>query len=121
MWHGHLLDSPFYFDDCQLLVGQVIHHNPDVVAAAKGLGIQRTKDSIVARNGAEVLLNSPAWNFMHDSPRAEVESSGQNADAVQVAPHHRVSIVLNYFRIKVDDDFLKPRIHHHNRKDEHGT
>lgn len=75
MWHQHLLDTQRYFDDCQLLVGRMIHHNPDgdVDAAARALRIQRTKDLLAARNGAEIL-KSRAWNFDASTHVEDVDS-----------------------------------------------
>lgn len=71
MWESHLLDNLNYTEDCLLLFGRVIGHNPDAILNGPGLQarIQTTKIAFQARYGDD--LDSDVWDFGDDwSPAA---------------------------------------------------
>jgi len=71
MWESHLLDNLNYTEDCLLLFGRVIGHNPDSLLDATALQsrIQTTKIAFQARYGDD--LDSDVWDFGDDwSPAA---------------------------------------------------
>jgi hypothetical protein len=60
MWHQHILDIKRYADDCKLLFGQVIHHNPDgdIDVPARNIRIESTKALMSTRHGPEGFWHS---------------------------------------------------------------
>lgn len=89
MWHQHVLDTKSYFEDCQILVGHVIHHDPDeeddalLDPQARALRIQRAEDLIALQNdggAAEILNNSRAWNFDIDTSGAPGNDDTRDED-----------------------------------------
>jgi hypothetical protein len=66
MWAQHLLDNLNYTDDCFLLFGRVIGHNPDANVHNERALIDRvktTKIAFQARYGAD--LDPEVWDFGH--------------------------------------------------------
>lgn len=63
MWEQHLLDNLNYTEDCLLLFGRVIGHNPDAVLQGPALKdrIQTTKIAFQARYGDD--LDQDVWDF----------------------------------------------------------
>lgn len=63
MWEQHLLDNLNYTEDCLLLFGRVIGHNPDAVldVAALQERVLTTKIAFQARYGDD--LDSDVWDF----------------------------------------------------------
>ena len=66
MWEQHLLDNLNYTEDCLLLFGRVIGHNPDAIldAAALQARVTTTKIAFQARYGDD--LDSDVWDFGDD-------------------------------------------------------
>lgn len=66
MWEQHLLDNLNYSEDCLLLFGRVIGHNPDAVLDASALQerIMTTKIAFQARYGDD--LDTDVWDFGDD-------------------------------------------------------
>ena len=66
MWEQHLLDNLNYTEDCLLLFGRVIGHNPDGVLEGQALRdrIQTTKIAFQARYGDD--LDTEVWDFGDD-------------------------------------------------------
>lgn len=67
MWHQHIRDTRNYASDCELLVGEFLHHDPDgdVNHEARARRMETTKTLIAQRKGTEVL-DTVVWNFgMH--------------------------------------------------------
>lgn len=66
MWESHLLDNLNYAEDCLLLFGRVIGHNPDAMLDGPALQarIQTTKIAFQARYGDD--LDSDVWDFGDD-------------------------------------------------------
>ena len=66
MWEQHLLDNLNYSEDCLLLFGRVIGHNPDGILDAPALRerIQTTKIAFQARYGDD--LDQEVWDFGDD-------------------------------------------------------
>jgi hypothetical protein len=63
MWAQHLLDNVNYCEDCLLLFGRVIGHNPDGVLDGQALRerVQTTKIAFQARYGDD--LDQEVWDF----------------------------------------------------------
>lgn len=63
MWEQHLLDNLNYTEDCLLLFGRVIGHNPDAVLDGPALQerIMTTKIAFQARYGDD--LDQDVWDF----------------------------------------------------------
>lgn len=66
MWEQHLLDNLNYTEDCLLLFGRVIGHNPDAVLDGPALQerIMTTKIAFQARYGDD--LDQDVWDFGDD-------------------------------------------------------
>jgi len=66
MWEQHLLDNLNYTEDCLLLFGRVIGHNPDSIldGAALHERIMTTKIAFQARYGDD--LDQDVWDFGDD-------------------------------------------------------
>lgn len=66
MWEQHLLDNLNYTEDCLLLFGRVIGHNPDAVLDGPALHerIMTTKIAFQARYGDD--LDQDVWDFGDD-------------------------------------------------------
>jgi hypothetical protein len=65
MWKQHLLDNLNYADDCFLLFGRVVGHDPDASLQERALleRIKTTKIAFQARYGVD--LDSEVWDFGH--------------------------------------------------------
>lgn len=63
MWEQHLLDNLNYTDDCFLLFGRVIGHDPDAGLRERALGdrVKTTKIAFQARYGAD--LDPDVWDY----------------------------------------------------------
>jgi Ubiquitin-2 like Rad60 SUMO-like len=63
MWEQHLLDNLNYTDDCFLLFGRVIGHDPDCILNDRATHdrIKTTRIAFQARYGTD--LDSEVWNF----------------------------------------------------------
>jgi hypothetical protein len=63
MWEQHLLDNLNYTDDCFLLFGRVIGHDPDAIMNERAMidRIKTTKIAFQARYGAD--LDPEVWDF----------------------------------------------------------
>jgi hypothetical protein len=63
MWEEHLLDNLNYTEDCLLLFGRVIGHNPDSILDGSSLRdrVQTTKIAFQARYGDD--LDQEVWDF----------------------------------------------------------
>jgi len=74
MWESHLLDNLNYTEDCLLLFGRVIGHNPDALLDGPALQerIQTTKIAFQARYGDD--LDSHVWDFGDDWSPAIMQS-----------------------------------------------
>jgi len=74
MWESHLLDNLNYTEDCLLLFGRVIGHNPDSLHDGPALQarIQTTKIAFQARYGDD--LDSDVWDFGDDWSPATMQS-----------------------------------------------
>jgi hypothetical protein len=66
MWEQHLLDNLNYTEDCLLLFGRVIGHNPDGVLDGQALRdrVMTTKIAFQARYGDD--LDQDVWDFGDD-------------------------------------------------------
>ena len=73
MWEQHLLDNLNYSEDCLLLFGRVIGHNPDAILNFSALRerILTTKIAFQARYGDD--LDQDVWDFGDDGPPATKE------------------------------------------------
>jgi hypothetical protein len=76
MWEQHLLDNLNYTEDCLLLFGRVIGHNPDAVLDGPALQerIMTTKIAFQARYGDD--LDQDVWDFGDDWKAEAVNSGG---------------------------------------------
>ena len=65
MWEQHLLDNLSYTDDCFLLFGRVIGHDPDAILNERSTidRIKTTKIAFQARYGAD--LDIEVWDYGH--------------------------------------------------------
>lgn len=82
MWEQHLLDNLNYTDDCFLLFGRVIGHNPDAVLNERALvdSVKTTKIAFQARYGAD--LDPEVWEF------GSFEEGAPTAGVVNAEDHH---------------------------------
>ena len=82
MWEQHLLDNLNYTDDCFLLFGRVIGHDPDACLNDHALmdRIKTTKIAFQARYGAD--LDPDVWDFgAPDSEAHAIDVEGAGATA----------------------------------------
>jgi hypothetical protein len=65
MWEQHVLDNLNYTDDCFLLFGRVIGHDPDAGLNERSLldRVKTTKIAFQARYGSD--LDNEVWDFGH--------------------------------------------------------
>uniref|UniRef100_A0A7S3DN91 Ubiquitin-like domain-containing protein n=1 Tax=Entomoneis paludosa TaxID=265537 RepID=A0A7S3DN91_9STRA len=85
MWEQHLLDNLNYTDDCFLLFGRVIGHDPDSQLNERATidRVKTTKIAFQARYGAD--LDPDVWEF----GAADSDSSNMTgAGAIDVEDHH---------------------------------
>jgi small ubiquitin-related modifier len=73
MWHAHILDVKNYIADCQLLVGELVGHDPDggVDQEARKERIKTMKGYLVTRLGGD--YDKSVWNF---GPEDTTENRG---------------------------------------------
>lgn len=76
MWEQHLLDNLNYTDDCFLLFGRVIGHDPDAALYERATvdRVKTTKIAFQARYGAD--LDPEVWDYGH----SEVEAMTLDGD-----------------------------------------
>jgi hypothetical protein len=74
MWESHLLDNLNYSEDCLLLFGRVVGHNPDALLDGEALQarIMTTKIAFQARYGDD--LDSDVWDFGDDWSPATMQN-----------------------------------------------
>lgn len=86
MWEQHILDNLNYTDDCFLLFGRVIGHDPDAALNERSLidRIKTTKIAFQARYGGD--LDADVWDFGHsEAPVVRMNIDGEeNQSAVGV-------------------------------------
>jgi len=82
MWEQHLLDNLNYTEDCLLLFGRVIGHNPDAVLDAPALQarIMTTKIAFQARYGDD--LDHDVWDFGDDWKSDAVSHGGNRPKSI---------------------------------------
>jgi hypothetical protein len=70
MWEQHLLDNLNYTDDCFLLFGRVIGHDPDAIMYERATieRVKTTKIAFQARYGAD--MDPEVWDFGHTDMEA---------------------------------------------------
>merc|ERR1711933_19416 len=76
MWEQHILDNLNYTDDCFLLFGRVIGHDPDAILDMKANDsrIRTTKIAFQARYGDD--LDPEVWAYLNeDNERVMIEDS----------------------------------------------
>ena len=68
MWEQHILDNLNYTDDCFLLFGRVIGHDPDAILNERSTldRIKTTKIAFQARYGGD--LDNEVWDYGHTDP-----------------------------------------------------
>jgi hypothetical protein len=88
MWEQHVLDNLNYTDDCFLLFGRVIGHDPDAGLDERGLSdrIRTTKIAFQARYGSD--LDPEVWDYgsMDGDPMSVIVSP---AEDLAQHPAHR--------------------------------
>ena len=82
MWHAHVLDTKNYASDCALLVGNMVHHDPDgdVDEEARTGRIENMKKALAVRFNSD--YDHEVWDFGEGSaeeqsrkrPRSESEA-----------------------------------------------
>lgn len=81
MWEQHILDNLNYTDDCFLLFGRVIGHDPDCILNERATSdrIKTTKIAFQARYGAD--LDPDVWDFGQTDLDTIIDTDG-------AAPEH---------------------------------
>lgn len=106
MWEQHILDNLNYTDDCFLLFGRVIGHDPDCALNERNTidRVKTTKIAFQARYGAD--LDPEVWDFGHPDisdmtveedaaasvPRGRLPVAGVAAREGSVSPRARSSL-----------------------------
>ena len=87
MWEQHLLDNLNYTDDCFLLFGRVIGHDPDAGLNERATvdRVKTTKIAFQARYGGD--LDPEVWEF--GNPDMDGASGGGTIDAEEHLYHHQ--------------------------------
>lgn len=85
MWAQHLLDNLNYSEDCLLLFGRVIGHNPDGILEGQALRdrVQTTKIAFQARYGDD--LDQEVWDFGDAWNKTTMKADTRS---VNVVDHH---------------------------------
>lgn len=85
MWQAHILDTLHYSKDCQLLLGQYAHYNPDSVIdpEAHSGRIQNTRNALSIRIGPD--FDEEVWTFDEGAVQ-NVRVSGRAAAAGPAPP-----------------------------------
>lgn len=94
MWEQHLLDNLSYTEDCLLLFGRVIGHNPDAVLDGPALQerIMTTKIAFQARYGDD--LDQEVWDF-GDSWNTDILQGSGGISRKQMGGHLPVAAVAS--------------------------
>jgi Ubiquitin-2 like Rad60 SUMO-like len=84
MWEQHILDNLNYTDDCFLLFGRVIGHDPDCILNERATvdRIKTTKIAFQARYGSD--LDPDVWDFGHSDADTIIDADG-------LPEHHQTS------------------------------
>lgn len=94
MWELHLLDNLNYTEDCLLLFGRVIGHNPDAVldGAAMRERIMTTQIAFQARYGDD--LDQDVWDFGDDWNKDSMAQPSLNKkfDSLEVSSRGRLPV-----------------------------
>jgi len=94
MWELHLLDNLNYTEDCLLLFGRVIGHNPDGVLDGVALKerVMTTKIAFQARYGDD--LDQDVWDFGDDWNKDTMAqpSLNKNFDSMEVTARGRLPV-----------------------------
>lgn len=79
MWEQHILDNLNYTDDCFLLFGRVIGHDPDCILNERATidRIKTTKIAFQARYGSD--LDPDVWDFGHSDSDTVIDADGGGA------------------------------------------
>lgn len=85
IWEQHILDNLNYTEDCFLLFGRVIGHNPDSVLNEKAIldRVNTMKIAYQARYGCS--LDGDVWDFLESRERVTIDEE-ENHPAVIVNP-----------------------------------
>jgi Ubiquitin-2 like Rad60 SUMO-like len=85
MWEQHLLDNLNYTEDCLLLFGRVIGHNPDTILEPQALKdrIKTTQIAFQARYGDD--LDQEVWDF-GDNWNKKSMKGGEDVVPEEAAP-----------------------------------
>lgn len=88
MWEQHILDNLNYTDDCYLLFGRMIGHNPDATLHERATmdRIKTTKIAFQARYGAD--LDPEVWDFSYSGK--EVDSMRYQSTGHQRNHSHQI-------------------------------
>eukprot|EP00534_Pseudo-nitzschia_fraudulenta_P016114 CAMPEP_0201253158 /NCGR_PEP_ID=MMETSP0852-20130820/67299_1 /ASSEMBLY_ACC=CAM_ASM_000632 /TAXON_ID=183588 /ORGANISM="Pseudo-nitzschia fraudulenta, Strain WWA7" /LENGTH=311 /DNA_ID=CAMNT_0047552923 /DNA_START=70 /DNA_END=1005 /DNA_ORIENTATION=+ len=94
MWELHLLDNLNYTEDCLLLFGRVIGHNPDTILDGGALRerIMTTQIAFQARYGDD--LDSDVWDFGDDWNKDTMSkpSLGKKFDSLEISSRGRLPV-----------------------------
>ena len=94
MWELHLLDNLNYTEDCLLLFGRVIGHNPDAIldGAAMRERIMTTQIAFQARYGDD--LDQDVWDFGDDWNKTSMAqpSLSKKFDSLEVSSRGRLPV-----------------------------
>lgn len=94
MWELHLLDNLNYTEDCLLLFGRVIGHNPDAIldSAALRERVITTQIAFQARYGDD--LDQDVWDFGDDWSRDTMSSPNpiKKFESLHVSSHGRLPV-----------------------------
>ena len=65
MWSQHILDTACYNNDCELLFGRVLHHDPDLFkdVLQRTARIQRTMQLVFEKNGGAAYIDPIVWSY----------------------------------------------------------
>lgn len=90
MWEQHVLDNLNYTDDCFLLFGRVIGHDPDAMLNERTTldRVKTTKIAFQARYGTD--LDSDVWDFGHSEGVVDVD--GEEHAAAPSTPRGRLPV-----------------------------
>jgi hypothetical protein len=134
MWEQHILDNLNYTDDCFLLFGRVIGHDPDASLNERAMvdRVKTTKIAFQARYGAD--LDPEVWDFgmsdvdgiaplgdgidePHSAPRGMLPVAGAGlGTGSNVSPRAGRSLVIS----SDEDDRHLDRHHYEDRRASHG-
>lgn len=87
MWEQHILDNLNYPDDCFLLFGRLVGHDPDCVLNERATydRIKTTKIAFQARYGSD--LDPDVWDFGHPEVEHTTTVMGTDGPPPVAEPH----------------------------------